>query len=136
MQIRVFYDSGDGRGALMTAALEKGLLPIERMPHEAEIVQVFEEHYRGFRYGRVYRLHASETSVFWCGLGRAAPFTIRAWRHFLELYDMRQTDFIFIDCPLLVSRKRSIRLFRKTAKEVIKNMAIFQSVILQRWKED
>lgn len=136
MNIRIYYDGSDGRGALITAALEQGLLPVDRVPDEPEIVKVLQERHRGFQTGRVYCFSQADPSVFWCGLRRSVPYVIRAWRHFLQLYDVNQSRIVFIECPRLKPRRPTLRSYWKTAKEVRKKFVDFQTVLLQRWKED
>lgn len=132
MKLRIYYDSGDGKGALLTAALGHGVLPVDRLPHETEIIRLLEVRYRGIQIGRVYRLSDSDPSVLWCGLGHSVPFVIRAWRHFLQFYHVDQQQIEFIECPHLKPRRSIGRSKRKLAKEARKKFASFQTVLLQR----
>lgn len=132
MKLLIYYDAGDGKGALLTAALGHGVLPADRLPHEEEIVHLLDDRYRGVQTGRVCRLSDSHPTVLWCGLGYSVPYVIRAWRHFLHFYRIDQQQIEFIECPRLASRRPTLRSKRKTAKEVRKKYAAFQTVLLQR----
>ncbi|ASS75174.1 hypothetical protein CIG75_09390 [Tumebacillus algifaecis] len=147
MKHRVYYDSGGGVAALLTAAIRLQKLPGDVLPDADHVASFLRDHgNKAHPQGTVYLMGEERGErIYWCGLGGVTHIAVRTWRHFLHLYQLPQSDFSFCYVPKPSCRRwrRGEKLLKQGRREesrkwfagaAVQEYAVFLTVLMSDWR--